>query len=359
MDKLVTFAIAAYNSEKFLEKCLDSFLITDRIGKGYEKRIEVLIVNDGSKDDTEKIALQYQKSYPEIYRVISKANGGHGSVINRAVMEAKGKYFKVIDADDWIEKECLGDFLTTLEQANADVILTHYKTYDIRTGKIVWWKTFLEDYSREYDLTDIQKDWKSMDRCLTFHGIAYRTDFYRQRGIKLIEHVFYEDHQYATIPCCYATSIQPLDKCLYIYRIGDIKQSISEKNQYLRRSHARIVILEMIEYLKNNRIVGAGRFYYEEKLGRLILSYLVTVLLLSPIRSEGRVEAEELLEQVRIDCMEVYKKIEKRYYLLKCCNYIRISNRQYHQILKSRIYNRIRKNKEFQREIKMKKNKKN
>lgn len=350
MDKLVTFAIAAYNSEKFLEKCLDSFLIADG-EEGYEKRMEVLIVNDGSKDATEEIALQYQKNYPEIYRVISKANGGHGSVINRAVKEAKGKYFKVIDADDWIEKESLGSFLKGLEQTNVDVVLTHYKTYDVRTGEIVWWKTFLEDYDREYDLTDVWKDWKSMDRCLTFHGITYRTSFYKQWGIELVEHVFYEDHQYATIPCCYAASIQPIDKCLYIYRIGDIKQSVSDKNQYLQRSHTRIVILEMSKYLKNSRIDGAGRFYYEEKLGRLILSYLVTVLLLSPIRAEGRVEAKELLEQVQADCQEVYKKMKKRYYLLKFCSCIRISNRQYHRMLESRIYNRIRKNKDFQKEF--------
>ena len=350
MEKLVTFAIAAYNSEKFLKKCLESFLILDPFQKIYEKRMEVLIVNDGSKDRTEEIALHYQRTYPEIFRVITKTNGGHGSVINRAAKEAVGKYFKVIDADDWIEKESLSYYLDALEQTNAEVVLTHYKTYHIKTGERIWWKTFLEDYSREYTLMDIQKNWKSMDRCLTFHGITYRTDFYRKKGIKLAEHVFYEDHQYATIPCCYATSIQPLDCCLYIYRIGDSKQSVSDKNQYLRRIHIKIVILTMCKYLKKNRNGMTELFYYEEKLSRLIVSYFVTVLLNSPIRAEGRAEAKELLKQVRLDCRTIYQKVRIRYFFLLCGSFLGITARQYQTILNSRIYNRIRKNKKFQRE---------
>lgn len=350
MDKLVTFAVAAYNSEKYLKKCLDSFLVLDKSQKRYEKRLEVLIINDGSTDRTEEIGIQYQRRYPEIFRVITKKNGGHGSVINCARKEALGKYFKVIDADDWIEKENLSCYLDGLEQTNADVVLTHYKTFHIKTGEIIWWKTFLEDYKKEYTLSDVRKNWKSMDRCLTFHGITYRTDFYRKKGIKLEENVFYEDHQYATIPCCYATSIQPLDCCLYIYRIGDTGQSVSDRNQYLRRAHTKTVILSMCAYQKKNRIIGAGRFYYEEKLSRLILSYLVTVLLSSPIRREGRIEAKKLLKQVQIDGTEIYRKIRVRYYFLMGCSYFKITVRQYQKVLKSRIYNRIRKNKNFQSE---------
>lgn len=359
MEKLVTFAVAAYNSEKFLNRCLDSFLIfkslrslnfLDSVREAEEKRFEVLIVNDGSKDKTEEIALRYQRDYPELFRVITKKNGGHGSVINLAIQEAKGKYFKVIDADDWIENKSLKGYLDGLEQTNVEVVLTHYKTFHIKNGEVVWWKTFLEDYKREYTLNDVRNNWKSMDRCLTFHGITYRTDFYRQKGIKLVEGVFYEDHQYATIPCCYAARIQPLDCCLYIYRIGDREQSVSDRNQYLRRADTERVIFTMCEYLKKNPMNSAGKFYYEEKVSRLVLSYLVTVLLSSPIRLDGRIEARELLKQVQRDCAEIYRKVRIRYWFLLCCNFGKITAKQYQKLLNSRIYNWIRNNRQFQKE---------
>lgn len=349
-DKLVTFVVAAYNTEKFLKKCLNSFLLLDKDKKLCEKRIEVLVINDGSTDRTEEIALNYQRNYPEIFRVITKVNGGHGSVINRAIKEASGKYFKVIDADDWIEKRNLKNYLDQLESCCADVVLTHYKTWHIKTKEWTWWKTFLEDYNREYTLIDIQKNWKSMDRCLTFHGITYRTEFYRKKGIKLIEQIYYEDHQYATIPCCYASSIQPFDCCLYIYRIGDQKQSVSDRNQYSRRADTKKVILTMEKYLKENFIEPTGKFYYEEKLRRLILSYMVTLLLSSPVRRKGYREVQELLKQIKADCNEVYQKVKISYFLLMCCSFMRISKKQYQRILKSRIYNIIRKNKKFQKE---------
>ncbi len=352
MEKLVTFAVAAYDSENYLKTCLNSFLILDSSQELQEKRFEVLIINDGSKDKTEEIAFSYQKKYPEIFRVKTKVNGGHGSVINYAVKQAAGKYFKVIDADDWIEKEQLSNYLDRLEQTNAEVVLTHYKTFHIKTGEVIGWKTFLEDYKKEYTLFDIQKNWKSMDRCLTFHGITYRTDFYRQKGIRLEEGVFYEDHQYATIPCCYAAHIQPLDCSLYCYRIGDKEQSVSEKNQYLRRNHIQIVIVSMCRYWKarKSRMGDAGRFYYKEKLSRLILSYLVIVLLSSPIHLDGRIEAREFIKQIRTDSMEIYQKIRIRYGILICCNYWKITLEQYQKILKSPIYNRLRRNKNFQSE---------
>lgn len=352
MEKLVTFIIAAYNSEKYIKKCLNSFLILDESGGLCEKRFEVLVVNDGSTDRTEEIALQYQKSYQEIFRVITKVNGGHGSVINCAVKEALGKYLKVVDADDWIEKNSLSDYLDGLAQTNADVVLTHYKTFDIKTKEVIWWKTFLEDYKKKYTLSDIQKDWKSMDRCLTFHGITYRTEFYKKRGTRLTEKVFYEDHQYATIPCCYAASIQPFDCCLYIYRIGDSKQSVADRNQYLRRNHIRTVILAMCNYFNKNQIQieEAGQAYYREKLSRLILSYLVIVLLGSSIRSKGRKEAKQLLNRIKREDKKIYQKIRIRYVVLLGCSYGKITVRQYKKILENQFYNWIRRNKNFKKE---------
>jgi glycosyltransferase involved in cell wall biosynthesis len=346
MEKIVTFAIAAYNSEKFLEKCLDAFLIDD----ARQNQIEVLIVSDGSKDRTVEIGKQYEQKYPEVFRVIEKENGGHGSVINVASGEAKGKYFKVVDADDWVETENLSKWLTALSQTDADVVLNHYRTYDIQTQESVYWKTFLKDYNHSYTLEDIEADWKSMDRCVTFHGITYRTEFYRKMGTKLAEKVFYEDNQYATIPFCYAESIQPMDISLYVYRIGDSEQSVSYKNQYAKRSHTETVLRQMAGYLADNesRLTEAGLYYYSEKLSRLLLSYLVIALLLAPKYRDGRREVRHFMKEMRQSVPQVCDKMKKRYMVLMCCSYLHLSREGYQNILESGLYNRVRGNKKFE-----------
>ena len=101
MKKNLTISIAAYNVENYLEKTLDS-LIIDNLDK-----LEVLIVNDGSKDNTKKIAQKYCKKYPNSIKLIDKENGGYGSTINAGIKEATGKYFKQLDGDDWYNTENL------------------------------------------------------------------------------------------------------------------------------------------------------------------------------------------------------------------------------------------------------------
>ncbi len=100
MKKILTVVIPAYNIEKYIENCLDSFVIPEVL-----EDLEVLIVNDGSKDRSADLAAAYEKRYPNSFRVINKENGGHGSTINRGLLEASGKYFKVVDGDDWVERE--------------------------------------------------------------------------------------------------------------------------------------------------------------------------------------------------------------------------------------------------------------
>ena len=99
MKKILTVTVPSYNVEKFLENTLDSF-VDERVLDD----IEVLIVDDGSKDKTAEIGRKYEEKYPDTFRVISKENGGHGSTINRGIGEAKGKYFKVVDGDPKFNK---------------------------------------------------------------------------------------------------------------------------------------------------------------------------------------------------------------------------------------------------------------
>ena len=226
MNKILSFVVPSYNCEKYLDKCLKSFL-----NKEVMDKFEVIIVNDGSTDSTKDIANSYCEEYPDTFKTIYQENQGHGGALNTGCSIARGKYIKTIDADDWIETKNLPNFISLLENCDSDVVLTHYYIRNILTGVIQKWKSYPKEFNKNYTMKDIMSNWKSFDRTLTFHGITYNTNFYKENSIKLSTHVFYEDNEYATIPCCYAKTIMPFDIFLYNYRIGDSNQSVSEEKQ--------------------------------------------------------------------------------------------------------------------------------
>ena len=141
MDKIVSFIIPSYNVEKYLDKCLTSFLNLEVLDF-----IEVIVVDDGSKDQTAQIARNYIEQYPRVFRLISKENGGHGSAINVGTAAAAGCYLKVIDADDWVVTENLKEFVDKLAVCTADVVLNPYHQVDMQTGEKTVWKMFLDQY---------------------------------------------------------------------------------------------------------------------------------------------------------------------------------------------------------------------
>ena len=121
MEKVLTVIIPTYNMENYLRYCLDSLLI-----KEFLKQLEVLIINDGSKDGSSVIGHEYEQLYPEIFRVIDKENGNYGSCINRGLKEAKGKYVKILDADDSFNTDNFESFVSFLIQTDADLILSDF-----------------------------------------------------------------------------------------------------------------------------------------------------------------------------------------------------------------------------------------
>lgn len=345
MNKIISFIVPSYNCDKYLAKCLDSFLNEQTIGK-----TEVIVVNDGSCDRTEEIALDYQCRYPEVFKVITQENKGHGGALNTGTKAAEGKYLKPIDADDWVVKENLPAFIKALEKCDSDVVLTHHHTIDMTTGEKLKWKTYPPAFYKEYTLDEIMDSWKSFDRSLTFHGICYRTDFYRQNALPLSEHIFYEDHEFATIPCCLAKSVTPFDMFIYQYRVGDLKQSVSDQNQLKRLSHTEAVLMRLID---EQKIVGGfsdtsgAKRYYEQKAQGLLLSYFTTAALVDSDKKRGRQNAIRLMNIFREKMPGAAAIAESQFKIFMHLNRLHISKKTYKKILSSGIYNKIRHNHDF------------
>lgn len=167
MNKILTIIIPTYNMEKYLRQCLDS-LLCDAM-----EMLEVIVINDGSKDSSSAIAHEYEANYPGMFRVIDKKNGNYGSCINRGLKEVTGKYVKVLDADDMFERSLLDKFLNLLKTVDADVVVNDFNTYREGDGKR------LNSYSLPNDhllpITEIFAT-KSF---VPMHSITYRCSIFK------------------------------------------------------------------------------------------------------------------------------------------------------------------------------------
>lgn len=340
--KRLSFVIPAYNSEAYLEKCLSSMLEPSVL-----EDLEIIVVNDGSTDATEKIALDFCGRYPGTVRLITQKNLGHGGALNTGCAAAQGKYLKVVDADDWVERKNLPALIKALETCDSDVVLTHYRTVNITTGEDKAWRCYPEAFGKAMTLADVMNRWGDFDRALTFHGIAYRRDFYQKMGISLSEHIFYEDHEFATFPCCHAETVTPLDIFVYVYRIGDVNQSVSDANQLKRISHVEAVLNRLLT--EGEKLPpGAGRDYAAAKAQGLLMSYLTTALLVCPDKAQGRALAEKAVEALRTPFPENYRQIQGKYKIFQVMSRLHITRRQFEAVLDSRLYNKLRGNHDFQ-----------
>ena len=343
MSKIISFIVPAYNVEKYIEQCLKSFLDTT-----LEEFMEVIIVNDGSTDHTQDIIEKYVGLNSNIFKAVYKKNAGHGSAINVGTKLANGKYLKIIDSDDWVITSNLAHFINVLFTASADVILTPYHMIDISTGDKTSWEMFCDKYEHNYNLSEILLRWKDFDRCLTFHGITYSKEFYMKYRHELTEKIFYEDHEYATIPCCYAETIMPVNIFIYQYMIGNSEQSISLSNQLKRLKHIELVALTLAEYDKcSNNLLPEGHEYIYKKTEGVLLSVYVTALLINPDKKNGRITCKAFNKKLYTINPQFLNNVMLKYRTLIMMSYFNMTYYQYKALLNSKTYNILRKNHKF------------
>ena len=209
--------------EKYLRRCLDS-LIIDEEGM---KQLEVLVINDGSKDSSSQIAHEYQDKYPDTYRVIDKENGNYGSCINRGLKEATGKYVKVLDADDWYNTKGLARHIRKLSSLSDDIdaVFSLYNKRDHNEIVIFTQPTYIDDNLvvefSEYDFLTYSP------QALAMHSITYKKDLLIKIKLKLQHGISYTDLEYLYFPMKYLGKITFDNNYIYQYFIGREEQTVS------------------------------------------------------------------------------------------------------------------------------------
>lgn len=239
--KLLTFAIPCYNSENYMEKCIESIL------PGGED-VEIIIVDDGSHDRTAEIADRYAAQYPSIVRAIHQPNGGHGEAVNTGIANAAGLYFKVVDSDDWVDAEAYAKILGKLRELvqskkNIDMLLANYvyEKEGAKHKKVMRQTGFPTDCI--FSWKDVRHFYKG--HYILMHSVIYRTQLLRDCGLKLPDHTFYVDNIYVYKPLPYVHSMYYMDVDFYRYFIGRDDQSVNEK----------VMISRIDQQIKVNKIM--------------------------------------------------------------------------------------------------------
>ena len=295
--KLLTFAIPSYNSQDYMEHCINSLL------PGGED-VEILVVDDGSKDRTAEIADEYERKYPGIVRAIHQENGGHGEAVNAGIRNATGLFFKVVDSDDWVDEEAYLKILAKLrELAGGDTVLDMFianYVYEKEGAKHKKVMNYHTAFPRDKVFT-----WKDVKFFMTgqyilMHSVIYRTQLLRECGLELPKHTFYVDNIYVYKPLPSVKHMYYMDVDFYRYFIGRDDQSVNEKVMISRIDQQIKVNKIMVDEFDLWKIPNARLRHY-------MFNYLEIITVVSTIMLI-RSGTEENLEKKR----ELWRYIKDR-----------------------------------------------
>lgn len=245
MKKILSIVIPTYNMEKYLRHCLDSLLIDEGLDD-----VEVLVINDGSKDSSLAIAQEYESKYPHTFRVIDKENGNYGSCINRGLKEATGKYIKVLDADDSFSTKSFQEYISVLKSIDVDLVLTDFLFVN-ESGKVIESRKY--DYIPANTILDFEKlcsDGLDMIKIM-MHAVTYKRENLIKMNYKQTEGISYTDNEWIFTPMLQVKTVYHIDKPLYLYLIGREGQTIETSVRYKNFKQEKKVTEDMISQIQS------------------------------------------------------------------------------------------------------------
>ena len=248
-NKLLSIIVPAYNMEAYLAQCIESVVPNSPL----RDRVEVVVVNDGSKDETSNIAHRYAEKYPDIVRVIDKENGHYGSTINAALAVVRGEYVKILDADDMFDVELMEQFLEALS-LGVDMLITPFIEVGNNTKRKVSYNLYsrsVYEEGRAYDIEQIFTD--GAIRFFMMHGVCYRTQILLDMAYRQSEGIAYTDQEWVFYPLFNVESVAFADVPLYQYNTTREGRSMDAQTQIRSISQLVSVTEALARYFVANK----------------------------------------------------------------------------------------------------------
>ncbi len=293
--KLLSVAIPCYNSEDYMENCIKSLL------PGGED-VEILIIDDGSKDMTPEIADAYEKKYPGIVRAIHQENGGHGAAVNTGILNASGLFFKVVDSDDWVDLESYQAILAKLKELAGgskmlDMMISNfvYEKEGAKHKKVMRYASVLPQ-NQVFGWEDTRHFRKG--QYILMHSVIYRTQLLKDCGLELPQHTFYVDNIFVYQPLPFVKNMYYMDVDFYRYYIGREDQSVNEKvmigriDQQIKVNKLMVDVYDLWKI--SNRKLRKYMFNYLE-----IITVISTVMLIRSGTEENLAKKRELWRYIK------------------------------------------------------------
>ena len=300
-EKILTISVAAYNLGEMIRTNLESFCKSKVIDD-----IEIIVTDDGSKDDTPQIVEEYVEKYPNSIKLIKQKNAGPGSTVNSGIRNARGKYFKMVDGDDWVETENLNILVEKLKNIDVDMVITNYETYDDSVKKIIDSTNFFIKSDEEIEFDKICKNLH-----LDMHNVIYKTDILKNNKI-VLDNGFYTDMEYLLLPIPFIHKVIYYEMNIYVYRIAREGQSVSLPSMQKNISMHHLVLTRLMKYYEENQenISENTRAYIASRLGKMADTELTTLLTFK-INKEQKNKIKEFFKEIKETSKQIYKEFKR------------------------------------------------
>lgn len=306
--KLLSVAVPCYNSQDYMRHCIDTLLT------GGEE-VEILIVNDGSKDNTAAIADEYAAAYPTQVKAVHKENGGHGDAVMEGLKAASGVYFKVVDSDDWVDEQALAKVLSVLRghvspEPQIDLLVCNY-VYDkvgVEHKHVVRYGNVLpENRMLSWEDTGVFR----VGQYILMHAAIYRRELLLECGLELPKHTFYVDNLYVYKPLTHVHTLYYLDVNLYHYYIGRSDQSVNEKIMIGRIDQQLRVNRMLFDVAKFSDISPVKKRTYMCKFLEIVTT-ASSILLVKDGSEQALAKKKALWQDMKRDYPEIYRSLRYR-----------------------------------------------
>lgn len=299
--KILSVSVASYNVEKFIEQALDSY-----VNCKCREKLEILIVNDGSTDSTADIVAKYSKKYPGIINLVNQKNAGPGSTVNTGLKNATGKYFRMIDGDDWVNSKDMDSYIEYLENNDVDMVITNYTKVDDKTGKEEKQKLNVDvKYNKVMDFDDVCNDLH-----LDMHNVTYKTDLVK--GKLKIDNCFYTDTEYLLFPMEYVKTVVFLKNNIYMYRVSLDTQSVNINSLQKHCDMHELVLDHQIDVFNKNKdsYSESRKNYVVRRIANMVGTQLY-IYLSYEASNEYKNKIKQMLENIKNNNKEIYRVIGK------------------------------------------------
>ena len=295
----VSVIVPVYNVEKYLSKCLDS-LVNQTL-----KDIEIIVVNDGTKDNSQDIIDEYVKKYPKLIKSYIKENGGQGSARNLGIENATGEYIGFIDSDDYIEKDMFEKLYKKAKAKDFDIAICNINfVYD--DGKIIPFKTNV--YKDMFEKEELKKH--MIDIYPIVCNKIYKKEIFKDSKLRFKEKVWFEDVEILHKLVPFVKSIGLVDEQLYNYlqREGSVTNTFDKKlYDYIDNWNG------IIEFYKKNNLYDE----YKKELEYTYVRYLYATFIKRATNYNDKKEYDKAV-WIAIDNVKKYfPKYRKNKYFYK------------------------------------------